>query len=382
MKIVYYLPSLYMSGGLERIITFKANYFADNLAYEVTILTSEQNGKEPYYKLSPKVNHVDLSVCFDRTEKHQSYLLKVVQYPFKYYLFKKRFKQFLLQYKPDITISTLRRELNFLNTINDGSVKIGEFHVTRYSYHTNLVKGGNPIKNFLKKKWDKQFLDNLSKLSRFVLLTEEEKANWHELSNTMVINNPLPFFPDTTSDCTNKKVIAVGRYSYQKGFDMLIDSWKLVNEKHPEWSLSIYGEGDRESLMNQIQKLNIEKSCFLEEPVTTITDKYVESSIFVLSSRFEGFGMVIVEAMACGVPPVSFACPCGPKDIIKHETDGLLVETGDIKALASSICLLIENEEMRKNMGKQARISSKRFDMETIGKQWESLFESLITSKN
>lgn len=382
MKIVYYLPSLYMSGGLERIITFKANYFVDNLGYEVTILTSEQNGKEPYYKLSPKVIHVDLSVCFDRTEKHQSYLLKVLQYPFKYYLFKKRFEQFLLQYKPDITISTLRRELNFLNTINDGSVKIGEFHVTRYSYHTNLVKGGNPIKNFLKKKWDKQFLDNLSKLSRFVLLTEEEKANWPELSNTMVINNPLPFFPDTTSDCTNKKVIAVGRYSYQKGFDMLIDSWKLVNEKHPEWSLSIYGEGDRESLMNQILKLNIEKSCFLEEPVTTITDKYVESSIFVLSSRFEGFGMVIVEAMACGVPPVSFACPCGPKDIIKHETDGLLVKTGDIKALASSICLLIENEEMRKNMGKQARISSKRFDMETIGKQWESLFESLITSKN
>lgn len=381
MKIVYYLPSLYMSGGLERIITFKANYFADNLDYEVTILTSEQGEKHPYYKLSPKVKHVDLSVCFDRTQKHQSYLLKVIQYPFRYYRFKKKFKQFLLQYKPDITISTLRRELNFLNTIDDGSIKIGEFHVTRYSYHTNLVRGSNPLKNLLKKKWDKQFLDNLSQLSKFVLLTEEERANWPELSNTIVINNPLPFFPDRTSDCTSKKVIAVGRYSYQKGFDMLIDSWKIVNKKHPDWTLSIYGEGDRDSLMNQIMELNLENSCFLEQPVTNITDKYIESSIFVLSSRFEGFGMVILEAMACGIPPVSFACPCGPKDIIRHKSDGLLVEPGNIEALASSVCLLIENEEMRKNMGKQARINSERFDMDIIGKQWKSLFESLIISK-
>jgi glycosyltransferase involved in cell wall biosynthesis len=370
-----------MSGGLERIITFKANYFAEHLGYDVTLLTSEQVGKQPYYKLSSKVKHVDLLVCFDMPGQHQSFVSKAVQYPFRYRVFKKRFNQFLLQHKPDITISTLRRELNFINTLQDGSIKIGEFHVTRSAYHANALSGGNVFSDLIKKYWSKQFLENISRLSKFVLLTEEEKGNWSELDNTLVINNPLPFFPQQVSACTNKQVIAVGRYTAQKGFDMLIDAWKLVSEEHPDWILTIYGEGDREGLMKQIRALDLEDTCLLQPPVTEITSKYVESSLFVLSSRFEGFGMVIVEAMACGVPPVSFACPCGPKDIINNGVDGLLVEKDNIKELAASICHLIEHDEVRKAMGTQARISSERFKMEYIAGQWKSLFESLIASK-
>ena len=381
MKIVYYLPSLYMSGGLERIITLKANYFAETLGYEITILTSEQSGKEPYYKLSPKISHVDLAVPFDKPGKKQSPLIKLIKYPYRYLTFKKRFTSFLYDYKPDITISTLRRELNFINSIKDGSIKIGEFHVTRYAYHANAVKGGNPIKEFVKRRWAKAFLNNLSQLSKFILLTEEEKMNWPELNNTTVINNPLPFFPEKVAQCENKKVIAVGRYTYQKGFDMLIDTWKIVSQKHPDWELSIYGEGDRESLQNKIDSLKISSNCLLKAPVTNITDKYLESSVFVLSSRFEGFGMVIVEAMACGVPPVSFACPCGPKDIIKDGEDGILVDKNNICQLADKISYLIENDQMRKQMGINARTNAQRFSIEQIGKQWSALFESLIKLK-
>lgn len=371
-----------MSGGLERIITLKANYFADVLGYEVTILTSEQQDKPPYYQLSPKVHHTDLSVCFDKHGKQQSFWKKAMQYPFKYYKFKKRFKKFLYQNKPDITISTLRRELNFIHSIKDGSIKIGEFHVTRYAYHANAMSETGFLSKILKDYWSKSFVKNISKLSKFVLLTQEECLNWPELNNTIVINNPLPFFPDKVSDCNNKSVIAVGRYAYQKGFDMLIDAWGIVNKQHPDWNLFIYGDGEREPYKEQIKKLHLEGTCFLKQPVPDITSKYTENSIFVLSSRFEGFGMVIVEAMACGVPPVSFACPCGPKDIIKDKVDGLLAQKENIVDLADQICYLIRNDAARKEMGRHARINSERFKIENIGKQWENLFEALLKSKN
>jgi Glycosyltransferase len=119
------------------------------------------------------------------------------------------------------------------------------------------------------------------------------------------------------------------------------------------------------------------KSCILNGPDFNIKERYTESSIFVLSSRFEGFGMVIVEAMTCGVPAVSFTCPCGPRDIIKDKEDGLLVENGNIEELAEKIVYLIENEEIRKTMGKKASKNVKRFRMESLGKQWNNVFDKL-----
>lgn len=120
---------------------------------------------------------------------------------------------------------------------------------------------------------------------------------------------------------------------------------------------------------------------YLEEQTPDIIRNYCRSSIFVLSSRYEGFGMVITEAMSCGVPPVSFTCPCGPRDIIDDGKNGLLVENGNIEMLAEKICYLIENDEIRRKMGQQARIDVERFKIEQIAEQWKQLFESL-TLKN
>jgi glycosyltransferase involved in cell wall biosynthesis len=376
MKILYYLPSLYTSGGLERIITLKANYFAEQFGYDVTILTSEQQGKDPYYPLSGKIRHIDLGIVFD-TQSGRSWLPKPLKYPLKYFSFKRKFSTFLREYKPDITISTLRRELNFINSIQNSSIKIGEFHVTRHSYHAGSISGNNFLKRIFKKYWGKIFISNLKKLSRLVLLTHEEVFNWPELENIVVIPNPLSIFPGRTSTCEKKQVIAVGRYTYQKGFDLLINAWKTINQRHPDWQLHIYGEGEKESLENQIHTLNLDNSCFLEKPVRNIEEKYIESSIFVLSSRFEGFGMVIAEAMACGVPPVSFACPCGPRDIIKDGEDGLLVEPENIQELADKICYLIDNDHIRKQMGQNARKNIERLKMENIAIQWKKLFNEL-----
>lgn len=380
MKLVYYLPSLEAPGGLERIITFKANYFASQ-GNDVTVITSELGDRKPYFPLSPEVRHIDLRVPFDHPY-NQSHLIKLLKYPFRYRRFQKRFVEALQRLRPDITISTLRRELNFINRINDGSIKIGEFHVTRYAYGAEALKSKNPVLKWLKTQWNNKFVRNLSQLKRVILLTHEEAEFWPELSNLSVIPNPIITPLNKKSDGNEKHVIAVGRYAPQKGFDKLIDSWALVVQKYPDWTLHIYGDGFlRAELQEQIERLKLTEKCKLEHTVENITDKYSESSIFVLSSRYEGFGMVITEAMGCGVPPVAFACPCGPRDIINDGVNGLLVEDGNIEDMAEKIGYLIKNENKRLLMGQQAYADAQKYKMENIAKHWEELFLS-ITKKN
>jgi len=378
-KIVYCIPSLHFPSGMERVLTLKANYFADVLGYKIYIILTDNKDKEPYYKLSPKIKLINIDINFDTNwrlpiyKRTFSYLIKQIRY-------KRRLKELLFEIRPDITISTLRREINFLNSIKDGSKKIGEIHFSRTHYR-NMESNGkeNVLKRLISKLWMSQLIRELKKLSMFVTLSSEDNDRWSEIKKRTYIYNPLSFFPDKTSECNTKQVIAVGRYTYQKGFDMLIESWKYVKEKHPDWVLKIYGGGERKSYFELRDRLGLEDNVFLEPSTDNIIDKYCESSFFVLSSRFEGFGMVITEAMACGLPAVSFTCPSGPKDIIKDGEDGLWVENGNIKEMAEKISFLIENEELRKEMGRKARINVERFKIENIAKQWEDLFNKVLS---
>lgn len=378
-KIVYCIPSLHFPSGMERVLTLKANYFADVLGYKIYIILTDNKDKEPYYKLSPKIKLINLDINFDTNwrlpiyKRAFSYFIKQIRY-------KRRLKELLFEIRPDITISTLRREINFLNSIKDRSKKIGEIHFSRTHYR-NMESNGkeNVLKRLISKLWMSQLIRELKKLSMFVTLSSEDNDRWGEIKNRTYIYNPLSFFPNKTSDCNTKQVIAVGRYTYQKGFDMLIESWKYVKEKHPDWVLKIYGGGERKSYIELRDRYGLEENVFLEPSTDNIIDKYCESSIFVLSSRFEGFGMVITEAMACGLPAVSFTCPSGPKDIIKDGEDGLWVENGNIKEMAEKISFLIENEGLRKEMGRKARINVERFKIENIAKQWEDLFNKVLS---
>lgn len=378
MKILYYLPSLYAPGGLERIITFKANYLADHFDdYEVYILTSEQVGMEPYFPISPRVKHIDIDVPFDWPFE-QSGISKVIKYPAQYRLFKERFSDMLYQIRPDLTVSTLRRELNFIHSLDDGSVKIGEFHATRNAYGVGYRNNGNPLLYMMRRRWEKNFRRNVQKFRRLVLLTKNEAGYWPELDNLEVIPNPITIPIDQLSDCTRRQVIAVGRYDYAKGFDRLIEAWSIVARRYSNWTLRIHGDGALRSMYeSQIERLGLQGSCLLEPTVPNIVPHYAQSSILAVPSRYEGFGMVITEAMACGLPVVAFDCPCGPGNIITNQEDGLLVENGDIPAFAESLCYLMECDGIRQQMGQKAALNSRRFQPDTILSQWDKLFKQL-----
>lgn len=296
-KIAYCTPSLYIAGGVERVLTLKANYFADILGYDIYIILTDGKGKAPYYPLSPRIHVIQLDIDFEALWRC-SFLKKIPIYFFKQRIYKKRLKECLLNIKPDITVSLLRREINFLSSIRDGSKKIGELHVNRDNYRNFEKEDTNFIKEVFARFWMKSLVNKLKKLDCFIVLSQEDKEKWKELNNVVAIPNPLPFYPEKNSDGNSRQAIAVGRYVYQKGFDLLIKAWENVYEKHPDWILNIYGNGDKTKYEKLVKERGLEKVCLLHEAVPDITEKYCESSLFVLSSRFEGFGMVIAEAMA------------------------------------------------------------------------------------
>jgi glycosyltransferase involved in cell wall biosynthesis len=214
------------------------------------------------------------------------------------------------------------------------------------------------------------------------LLTQRDADSWAGLTKTYVIPNSIPFYPSCSSSCDNKVVIFVGRFNEQKGLEYLIKTWESTFKKHRDWTLHIYGDGDQKEMLYQlISKAGLEKGVKVHQPTKKIMEKYLESSIFLLTSRFEGLPMVIVEAMACGLPVVSFDCPYGPADIIQNGEDGYLVEYLNTDEAALKVCELIENPELRKQMSRNARENIKRFDRNVIMKKWVDLFEILCNEK-
>lgn len=375
-KIVYCTPALYMAGGVERVLTLKANYFAEQYGYDITIILTEGKGKPLFYPLSEKVNVINLDVNFEELWTC-SFVKKIFVYLRKQRQFKKLLTAELMRLRPDITISLLRREINFINEIKDGSRKIGELHVNRANYRNFEANESGFIKNLFAKFWIRSLVLKLKKLDRFVVLTEEDKLAWPELQNVCVIPDPLSFVPNKQSLLTEKRVIAVGRYVYQKGFDLLLQAWAKIEKQFPAWEMAIFGDGNSEPYQRQMIELGIDTSrCHLYGPTADIQKEYVNSSIFVFSSRFEGFGMVLVEAMSCGLPVVSFACPCGPKDIVKNGEDGMLVENGNVEAFANSMACLMKGEFLRKSMANAGITNVQRFCMRQIAERWKAVFES------
>ena len=363
-----------MAGGVERVLTLKANYFAEHFGYDITIILTEGKDKPNFYPLSPKVKVINLDLNFEALWTC-SFLKKILVYLPKQCRYRKLLTKELMRLRPDFTISLLRREINFINKIKDGSKKIGELHVNRANYRRFDGERPNMIKHLFEKFWMRSLIAHLKELDQFVVLTHEDREAWPELQNVEVIPDPLSFVPCAVSPLSAKRVIAVGRYHYQKGFDLLLSAWKLVEQQCPEWELAVYGQGERQPYQELLHKLELDtERCHLYGPTPDIQQEYLKSSLFVFSSRYEGFGMVLVEAMACGLPVVSFACPCGPKDIIADGEDGYLVEKENVEQLADRLIQMMNDETLRLYMADKAIVNSARFKIEHIAPVWQRLF--------
>ena len=376
-KIVYLTPALYMAGGVERVLTLKANYFAEHYGYDITIILTEGKGKPLFYPLSDKVKIVNLDINFEELW-HCSFAKKIVLYLKKQREYKKKVREELMRLRPDITISMLRREINFINNIHDGSKKIGELHINRANYRNFSASDANFVKNIFARFWSNNLLGHLRKLNRLVVLTEKDREAWHELDNVEAIPNPLPFDVCNISNQESKQLLLVGRYSHEKGIDLMLEAWAKLQGKCSDWTLDIFGDGDREPYILQAKQLGIDMTrCHLNGRTDDVRREYANSAMLVCTSRFEGFGMVIAEAMACGLPVVSFDCPWGPRSIISDGEDGTLVTNGNVDDLVSSILKMVNDSELRHNMSMKAVENIKRFNIDNIAEKWRLLFESL-----
>jgi len=377
-KIVYCTPALYSAGGVERVISVKASYFADVYGYDVTIIVTEGQGRECFFPLSDKVRVINLQLGFEDLWR-ASFLKKILLYFKKQRRYKQLLTTELMRLRPDITISVLRREINFINSIPDGSKKIGELHVNRSNYRNFTGHDNNVIKRQFARFWMKNLIGHLKQLDKMVVLTESAKKDWSELSNVMLIPDPLPFKVDEVSSLTCKRVVSIGRYAYEKGNDLLLRAWAKIQDVCDDWVLDIYGVGDQTPYRHIFQELGVDdRRCHLHESLANVQDAYLNSSLFALPSRFEGFSLVAIEAMTCGLPVVSFDCENGPRNIICDGQNGFLVQPFDVDAFAERLLMLICDEELRHKMGAEARQSSRQYQIEDIALRWKSLFEEVM----
>ena len=364
MKLLYITNGINGAGGLERVLSVKASYLADHYGYEVTILTLNENHPNSFYTFSSNVKLSSLAVGGNPIKYLKTYI--------------KGIQNFINNLRPDV-ISVCDDGLKgfFIPTIlrNFKIPIIYERHVSKeieMQSHFPFVK-----KQIIRAKW--KLMEKLGRnFSKFVVLTNGNLNEWRSLDNTTVIANPLSFYPEKSSTLLNKKVIAVGKQGYQKGYDLLLEAWSVVSKKYPDWQLEIYGKKDSIYKLDELaSQLNIKKTVAFFDPEKDIEEKYLDASIYVMSSRYEGFGMVLIEAMACGVPCVSFDCNYGPSDIIRSQEDGIVVQSGSTRLLAEALLMLIQDSEKRKVMGTKAKQNVRRFLPENIVKQWDELFKEL-----
>lgn len=375
MRILYIIDGMFNSAGRERVIANKAR-FLSLMGHKVTIMTTDQRDRKSYYSLPDEVTMIDLKINYDEYYG-KGIVKKLISHRKKNILFKKRLKAFLRSNPQDVIVTLMDRYVPAILSLSEKSVTVYEHHFNKFAMYD------------LRESRTKQFLQQMvynikdwyytkfyyRKLDIFAVLTEEDKDYWGNcFKNIVCMPNSITYNTNRTATLNNKRVITVGRLTYQKGYDRLIKVWCGIEQKFPEWQLHIYGNGeDKDMLLTMIENNGL-KNVKIFPPTTEIEDRLLDASIYVMTSRFEGLPMVLLEAMAVGLPLVSFDCKCGPKDVIDDKINGYLIPDGDLKLMEERICNLMYDETIRKQQGYESKKAAKRFSHEEIMKKWILLF--------
>lgn len=376
MKIVYCLNSIRGLGGIQKVTLIKANALAEIAGNEIYVIVTDNWEKHVLtQEISPKVHFINLEVNYYKDDyKSRLHQIKSNLRIFRHYF---RLQKQINQIKPDVIISVGQGEKYIIPWLGTKAVKIREIHFnSAYRHYTYSKKWVAKLLDFVDYKLNARGYDKI------VLLTKEDKeTNFPDNDKFTYVHNPLTLERSSYSVCREHTVVAVGRLELQKDFESLIRAWQFVHKAAPDWELNIWGEGSRRPyLTHWIKELRLEDCVFLRGGNYDINTILSQSSIFVLSSLYENSGESILEAMACGLPVVSFACPFGPRDIIQDGVNGYLVESRNELDLADRIISLIQSQGLRDRMGEAALRRTKDLDLLKIVALWVNLFreESLI----
>ena len=381
MKLVYIYHSIAAKGGLERIFCDKMNYFVQNCGYDVTFI-SYQQGKHPLaYKLDERIKVVDLNTRFIELYKYNA-ILRVFKNYFLRKLLKKRLSRQLSEECPDIVICTTA-DLTIYECFMDLPYR---FIVESHSIMERVLEANKHSSRGLKRSFlniiDRWHMKKINKAKVLITLTEADKNDWSKYLSTSikVIPNMVTCYPERISPYNERpnRIICAGRLDSEKGFDYLIEAWRQIAHKYIDWRIDIFGHGEEEKKLNDmIEEYHLCDSIIIHKPTDNIYAEYMNSSFYVLSSKSEGFGLVLIEAMSCGVPCISFDCPHGPSEIISHGEDGIIVPLGNISELAKSIEWMITNKREREAMSIAARTNARRYQENAIMPRWIELFNKI-----
>lgn len=365
MRILFITAQINEDGGVQRVLSVKTNYFIQNFGYKIDIVTLNDGNTNLFFDFNKNIGLYDIKLTGNKFSK-------LFQY-------KKQIQNHINQLKPDciIVCDFGLKGFSIPLLVKTKTPIIFEAHGSKYNesqyYKINFIsKITHSFKYFYRNFCAKKF-------DCFVALSKESLAEW-SLKDGVVIPNPLYNKNDNVSNLTSKTVIAVARQSYEKGLDRLLYIWKDIAQKHPDWKLEIYGSQNQTlGLDDLVKEYNITSSVSFFEPIKNIEEKYLNSSVYVMTSRSEGFPMVLLEAMSFGLPIIAYDCPIGPRSMIANGKNGFLIPEDDSVAFAEKLSQLIDDYELRKKMGTGGKTMVKEYDVDAIMLKWKSLFTSLLS---